>query len=313
MRKQCTPSSKYSIVRNITSAKNQRAACLRWDISYQTYRNWTNRLLEHNNDFRALTPKSRRPYRSPSELTDDTIVSRICEFYATGMGKRVIKAKLKREGYSVGETAIEGVLRRRGLWRKRRRKPVKRYREPYVGVFIKYPGQKTSIDIKYTPPIEGKRRYQYTIVDLYTRMTYRAIYDEKTPDNSASFLKKAIEYLPFRIKRVQTDNGLEFTLRMFPHFTSSHPFEEALKQRGIEHVHIPVATPRMNGVVENVHGRDEYDFYSRLKDDCTKQSLEKMVRARNYFWNFERLHSSLGYDTPMERYQAYLKRSRRSA
>jgi transposase InsO family protein len=313
MSRQCTPSSKYSIVRKITGAKNRRSACLRWEISYQTYRNWLKRLQDGNNDIRALEPKSRRPHRSPSELTDDTIVSRICALYATGMGKRVIKAKLKRESYTIGESAIEGVLRRRGLWRKRRRKPVKRFREQYVGVCIKYPGQKTSIDIKYTPPIEGKRRYQYTIVDLYTRMTYRAIYDEKTPDNSADFLAHAIKYLPFRIRRVQTDNGLEFTMRMFPHFTSSHPFEEALKYSSIEHAYIPVATPRMNGVVENVHGRDEYDLYSRLKDGCTKRTLEKIVRARNYFWNFERLHSSLGYDTPMERYQAYLKKARRSA
>jgi len=42
-----------------------------------------------------------------------------------------------------------------------------------------------------------------------------------------------------------------------PHFVKPHPFEEFLKERGIRHKLIPIATPKQNGKVARSHGTED--------------------------------------------------------
>ena len=65
------------------------------------------------------------------------------------------------------------------------------------------------------------------------------IYPRNNQKSSIQFLDYVLEKLPFQVEIVQTDNGSEF----------HGSFHWHLLDRGIGHVYIKPATPRLNGKV----------------------------------------------------------------
>ena len=61
--------------------------------------------------------------------------------------------------------------------------------------------------------------------------------------------------LPFQVEKVQTDNGTEF----------GQSFHWHLLDKGIDHIRIKPATPRLNGKVERSHRIDSEEFYRLLE------------------------------------------------
>jgi transposase InsO family protein len=92
---------------------------------------------------------------------------------------------------------------------------------------------------------------------------------------------------------IQTDNGSEF----------QQLFHWHLVDRGIQHVHIRPATPRLNGKVERSHRIDADEFYRMLAGvviDDTRLFNDKLQEWEN-FYNYHRPHGALGGQTPYER------------
>ena len=58
---------------------------------------------------------------------------------------------------------------------------------------------------------KGKKFYQYTAIDEYSRFRYLEAFEEHSTYSSAIFLEHLIKKFPFKIQCVQTDNGSEFT------------------------------------------------------------------------------------------------------
>jgi transposase InsO family protein len=113
-------------------------------------------------------------------------------------------------------------------------------------------------------------------------------------------MKTAIQFydytasrLPFKIERVQTDNGSEFQSAFHLH----------LLDQGIEHHYIRPRTPSLNGKVERSHRIDAEEFY-RLLDgviiDDTHLFNDKLQELEDYY-NYHRPHGRLGGKTPYER------------
>ena len=69
-------------------------------------------------------------------------------------------------------------------------------------------------------------------------MTFRYLYNEKTPDNTVDFIKRMIAYFPFRVHCIQTDNGTEFTYRKH-FFEIEHPLDKFCKNKHIKRVYSP--------------------------------------------------------------------------
>ena len=77
-----------------------------------------------------------------------------------------------------------------------------------------YQGQKVQVDVKFVPSYcisNGQKYYQYTAIDECTRIVFREMYDEHSTYSSKDFLLKLIEAFPFPIRKIQTDNGTEWT------------------------------------------------------------------------------------------------------
>ena len=155
-----------------------------------------------------------------------------------------------------------------------------------------YPGQRVQIDVKFVPEAcivgdakaEGRKFYQYTAIDEYSRFRYLEAFEDHSSYSSAVFLDHMLKAFKFKVECVQTDNGQEFTKRLG---SSENPtptlFEARLKQYGIRHKLIKPYTPRHNGKVERSHRKDNEYFYATHRfysfDDFKKQLA---VHSRNY-------------------------------
>jgi hypothetical protein len=62
-------------------------------------------------------------------------------------------------------------------------------------------------------PDESTRRYLFVGIDRASRWVYLAIMPDKSASSAARFLNKLKKAAPFRISKVLTDNGKEFTDR----------------------------------------------------------------------------------------------------
>jgi len=80
-------------------------------------------------------------------------------------------------------------------------------------------------------------------------------------------------------------------------------FHYHVLDRGIGHVCIKPATPRLNGKVERSHRIDEEEFYRMLEgvviDDT--ELFNDRLQEWERFYNFNRPHGGLGGETPYER------------
>ena len=99
--------------------------------------------------------------------------------------------------------------------------------------------------------------------------------------------------MQFRVELIQTDNGAEFQAALHWHVTD----------RGIRHVYIKPATPRLNGKVERSHRIDDEEFYRQLNGIVVDNTelFNQRLQEWEHFYNFDRPHGGLGGQTPYER------------
>ena len=211
-------------------------------------------------------------------------------------GPHKISMYLKRyHDITISPSGVWRILKRLGMNRlptSQRYKPKaqrwKRYEKPQ-------PGLRVQIDVKFLGRIGDSRRkhYQYTAIDDCTRIRVLRIYDKCNQVTSIRFLDYVLEKLPFRVEVIQTDNGAEFQSQLHYH----------ILDRGIRHVYIKPATPRLNGKVERSHRIDQEEFYRMLDGvviDDTELFNDKLQEWED-FYNFNRPHGGLAGDTPYEK------------
>ena len=181
-------------------------------------------------------------------------------------GLVVFWVKLRQRGYTRSVTGLYRILRRQGQMAVKPPNP-KYVAKPYEQ--MQFPGQRIQIDVKFVPEVcmvgdaKGKKFYQYTAIDEYSRFRYLEAFEEHSTYSSAIFLEHLIKKFPFKIQCVQTDNGSEFT-KSLGNTEKPTPtlFEARLKQCGIKHKLIKPYTPRHNGKVERSHRKDNEYFYA---------------------------------------------------
>lgn len=277
-------------------------ACLRLGIPRKTFYKWRTRYLAAGRNPRSLLDRSRRPKTSPRQLPA-SVVQRILTIRRDReCGPRLVSFYLRKlEGLTVSPAGVYKVLKRARQVRLYRTR--KRFTQRYTSQWIRVPGQKVQVDVKYCPKLAGfPQRYQYTAIDGYSRLRFCEVYDELSPAASVDFLARVVACFPFRIRCLQTDHGSEFTYAMFPEVKVAHPFTAACQRHRITHKLIPVATPHHNGQVENSHGKDVVECYRRFPVRAPAE-LVALIHRRNQIWNFERPHQALGLRTPVEHLQ----------
>lgn len=286
----------------VTYAKEHgvTAAAMRYHTNRQYVYRW---LRRYDGTSGSLMDKSRRPRYHPNQHTDAELklvfdmwrVNKDC-------GLVVFWAKLQGRGYKRAISSLYRLLRRHSLRRAKPQNP-KYVPKPYEQ--MKYPGERVQIDVKCVPAscltggIKGRKYYQYTAIDEYSRLRYLEIFEAQNQYCSAIFLTHAISCFGFRIECVQTDNGFEFTNRFNPRAAGQeHLFDKALAGLGIRHKLIRPYTPRHNGKVERSHRKDNEYFYGKYKFDSL-EGLKKRLAVYNRKYN-EFPMRPLGWKSPKE-------------
>ncbi len=84
-----------------------------------------------------------------------------------------------------------------------------------VKTFKDYESGYIHVDVKYLPkmPDESHHKYLFVAIDRATRWVFLKITASKSANTAQRFLKDLIAKAPFKISKVLTDNGKEFTCR----------------------------------------------------------------------------------------------------
>lgn len=147
------------------------------------------------------------------------------------------------------------------------------------------------IDITYWPKIDGKKMYIYVAIDRKTRTMYIELHDNKRAETAKKFLENVIDFFPFYIHTILTDNGKEFTLKnhKWKHDLVSK-FDEICNEFNIEHRLTLPYTPKTNWMVEkcndtiksNTVGRTIYHSQEEMRKDLTWFMLYYNLHKRHW-------------------------------
>jgi len=115
----------------------------------------------------------------------------------------------------VSRSGLDRCLRRHGVSNLHALKPVTP-KEPHKA-FKAYEPRYLHMDVKDLPQMtdETKRSYLFVAIDRATRWVFVQIKSDKTARSASSFLTAMQKACPMKIQKLLTDNGKEFTDRLF--------------------------------------------------------------------------------------------------
>ena len=139
-----------------------------------------------------------------------------------------------------------------------------------------------------------KKKYWAGIIDDATRIAYVEVISNKRSQTLADFMRRAYRWYKLKgitIKRVMSDNGLEFTTHA--HYgagtRAKHSFEQVLVKLGIVHKYTKIRCPQTNGKIERFWKVINDNFFYRHTFTSHKDFNMKFMDWLTYY-NLRRPH-----------------------
>lgn len=163
----------YSLKYGVTKA------AIRYKTNRQYVYRWRKR---YDGTMQSLADKSHRPHSHPNQHTENEL-KLISDMRRRNPndGLVVFWVKLRQRKYSRSITGLYRVLRKMGQMAVKPKNP-KYIPKPYEKML--FPGQRVQIDVKFVPAAclvgdaKGKKFYQYTAIDEYSRFRYLEAFEE---------------------------------------------------------------------------------------------------------------------------------------
>jgi len=164
------------------------------------------------------------------------------------------------------------------------------------------------IDVTYLPKFDGVKHYLFVAIDRATRTLYYEVYDAKTAENAEDFMFKCINFFPFGITHVLTDNGLEFTNRLIKSKTGHYcqklsKLDVVCEENSIEHRLTKPATPKTNGMVERANGTIKSSTIKKTEYNSMDEMQKDLLKFLMYYILYRRhgsLRKELNVKTPFD-------------
>lgn len=266
-------------------------------VEPSTVSRWVKAAPDHAGAIYAIPTKSSRPKTSPNKIDSD-IEKRIIEIrLARGRCAEVIHAELAREQLLVSLSTVKRVLDRYGL--RKKKSPWKKYHLSGERPIPENPGNLLQMDSIHITKQRGvyDRIYIVTLIDVYSRWTYAKAFERISTHAAVQTAYTAQALSCFSFQCIQTDNGPEFT----KYFTTM------VESKGMQHRHTRVRKPNDNAHIE----RFNRTIQDEMKTDILKYRnnipwLNRSINEYLKYYNTERLHMGLGYQTPQEILTEYL-------
>jgi transposase InsO family protein len=146
--------------------------------------------------------------------------------------------------------------------------------------------------------------YLFVAIDRATRFVYVELHDNKRMDTAAEFLKQALAQYPFKVVKILTDNGIEFSYNLLveakkPKDGRIHPFVKICEDQQIEHRTTLVKHPWTNGMVEAMNKKIKANTIKRFHYDSI-EALKEHLYAYLLIYNFNLKLRAIGRKPPFE-------------
>lgn len=203
---------------------------------------------------------------------------------------------------NVSRSGLDRCLRRHGVGSLKALQPAAE--KPAHKPFKVYEPGFLHMDVKYLPqmPDEKDRSYLFVAIDRATRWVFVQRKARKTAAAARAFLAAVHKACPVRIRKVLTDNGKEFTDRLFGtqdrQATGEHEFDQLCEALGIEHRLTQPRRPQTNGMVERFNGRIAEVLATHHFNSA--EDLETTLMRYVWLYNHHLPQKALGHLTPIE-------------
>jgi transposase len=278
----------------------------RFEVSGRTLRRWAKSY--QSGGAKALVP--RKACGRKAKAIRGKVARHITQWRKLyNWGAEVISAHLEYEcGVWISQYRINRFLRRKKLLkRKRSYKPKKKHTRV---VTVLHLGQHTQIDVKYLLTLlgNGRKCYQYSFVDHASKWRFKRAYESFGPSETRQFMLALLRAAPFAIKRLQSDNGVEFTNKYLSHLDApkKHVLDEICEANGIRHALIPPGEKELQGLVERSHRQDDEELFHRIKP-ADLDELNRIIEEHCAWANSKRRRKNLGWKTSDEFIADYKK------
>jgi transposase InsO family protein len=281
-----------------------------FDVSRATLMRWRQNYKRHGK--RGLIPCSRKPLRSRqcalSPMTVNFVLNyrlkhpRVCQYsikpeldkfclehnlvpISTSSIERIIK-QLKTQG-RLPDNKQFTLYAKRGHIKPKKTKHYKKLRRGKYNPTV--PGDIVQIDSVHLVS-EGIKKYLITAIDLKSRFAYSEVYGNLNSLNAKDFMQKLQQVSPFKINRIQTDNGSEF----------GKSFSEHVKEQMLIHYHNYPRCPKSNAYVERFNRTIREQFVECSRHTPDSAEFKKDLADYIIWYNTKRVHKGLKYITPMQ-------------
>ena len=289
-----------------------------YGVSKATLYRWRKMYLDTQKNQLALIPGSRRPKHLRMMRTDRRIIEFIRqtrkEHYR--LSKWKIKPLLdefcaRNKIDTIAIATIGKVIRRHNLFFQ----PSGRIYHDPNGKRVKNINYKTRVKRSPKEKVPGYyevdtilrlknavRVYIFNAVDINTRFQFSYAYTKGSSLCATDFLQKLEKVSPFRISKIQTDNGSEF----------QGEFAAYLKKRKLEHVYIYPRCPKINGYVERANRSLSEEFIISNfwpHGDFNLNEFNARLIEHLIWFNSKRVHRGLGNLSPLDFWISNSKKS----
>jgi putative transposase len=238
------------------------------------------------------------------------MITAIAQTNHSTYGYRRVHAVLTRSGERVSGELVRELMRELGIvacqprpWRPTTTDPDQAHRIPDLlqrDFAAEAPGTKLVGDITYIPTGEGWV-YLATVIDCYSKMVvgwsmadhYKTSLITTALDSAAG----TIELAPGCI--FHSDRGSNYTSYEFSTTLTAMNIQQSVGRTGI---------CWDNAMAESFFGALKNEWLNRMTFTTRTQARQEVVKYVEGFYNRRRLHSGLGYKTPLEVHNEYLNR-----
>ena len=206
-------------------------------------------------------------------------------------GYRRVAALLRREGQEINAKRVQRVRRKEGLQVSRKQRKLRR-----LGVSTAQRQRATeanqvwSWDFVEDQTENGTRFRVLTLIDEHTRECRAAHVDWSIRAVDVITVVAAAMARYGRPSHLRSDNGPEFI---------AYALQDWLRDKHVKTIYITPGSPWENAYIES--------FHDKLRDECMNREIfgslweaRVVIEQWRLYYNAERPHSSLGYQTPSE-------------
>jgi putative transposase len=249
--------------------------------------------------------KRKNKGRSKRAKENEKILEMIRQIYSESKqryGSPRITAELNRRGIVCNKKRISRIMRENGIeariFRKYRNTTQSDHRREKSANLLnrefnrRMPNEVWTSDITYIPTAEGWL-YLATVIDIYSRKVIGWQLDKSL---NSELVERALDnaLLGRKIKRgiiFHSDQGIQYTNENFRKMLKENGFVQSMSRKG---------NCWDNAITETFFHTLKTELTNRIKYKTREEARVSIFEYIEIFYNRQRLHSAIGYCTPVE-------------